>query len=643
MSITFNHQTDTITVTTLTLSGTGALQLQSGTTGQRPGSPASGMLRHNSTTGKLEAYLSGTWSGLSLEEVGGVITLADGTEGDPTLQFATDLDTGMFKPAANSIGFSGAGLEQVRIVGASSTVNRLELRGSTTGNAVSLTAAGSDSNIGLNLVAAGTQSVDFTTGGGLQARVGNTASAVNYLQITGGATGQPVYVYPGGETNVALIAGTRGTGAFRVLTNGAATEQFRIAHTASAVNYWQLTGSATGNALLAQSQGSDSNIGFQWLTKGTGEHYFDTGSTGNRHLAIIHTASAVNRWELSGAATGNKPYIQVAGSDSSIAMEIWSKNNGLINFRSSSTGNPTILSISPASSVVNYTTVFGGTTGNIPKIIASGSDTNVGLGLYAQADDYVYIGSQGTSGLTAFKAYAATGSVNHISALGAGTGSKPSINSTGSDTHVGLQLNTKGASSTITFDINASPAMVIGAQGSGTNVLYLLNGTAPSSNPASGGYVYVESGVLKFRDPAGIISVLSGGASNPVTYAGTTYTLNTGTTLTAGSHGGKVGVADASGGGFTVTLPSAASGGSGAGTITITKIDSSANVVTVQRAGADVINEYNGYGATTILLEQQGQVATLWSDGTAWYTIAALGRLMPASAGNDYALKYLGF
>lgn len=67
--------------------------------------------------------------------------------------------------------------------------------------------------------------------------------------------------------------------------------------------------------------------------------------------------------------------------------------------------------------------------------------------------------------------------------------------------------------------------------------------------------------------------------------------------------------ADATGGAFTITLPavSAASGQR----IQIKKIDSSANAVTISRAGADTIE-----GATTISLATQWTFATLINDGT---------------------------
>ncbi len=61
--------------TTLHISATDALRLPSGTTGQRPGSPANGDIRYNSTTSTIEGYSNGAYanlaSGTSIEDADG--------------------------------------------------------------------------------------------------------------------------------------------------------------------------------------------------------------------------------------------------------------------------------------------------------------------------------------------------------------------------------------------------------------------------------------------------------------------------------------------------------------------------------------------------------------------------------------------
>jgi hypothetical protein len=51
--------------TTLHVSATDALRLPSGTTGQRPGSPANGDIRYNTTTSQLEGYVNGAYANLA--------------------------------------------------------------------------------------------------------------------------------------------------------------------------------------------------------------------------------------------------------------------------------------------------------------------------------------------------------------------------------------------------------------------------------------------------------------------------------------------------------------------------------------------------------------------------------------------------
>ena len=51
--------------TTLHISATDAIRLASGTTVQRPGSPANGDIRYNSTISTIEGYSNGTWANLA--------------------------------------------------------------------------------------------------------------------------------------------------------------------------------------------------------------------------------------------------------------------------------------------------------------------------------------------------------------------------------------------------------------------------------------------------------------------------------------------------------------------------------------------------------------------------------------------------
>jgi Chaperone of endosialidase len=56
--------TATPSTVTMSLGGTDALKLTSGTTAQRPSLPANGMIRYNTTTNKLEAYEAAAWTNM---------------------------------------------------------------------------------------------------------------------------------------------------------------------------------------------------------------------------------------------------------------------------------------------------------------------------------------------------------------------------------------------------------------------------------------------------------------------------------------------------------------------------------------------------------------------------------------------------
>jgi|GEM_PF-1559972 len=95
-------------------------------------------------------------------------------------------------------------------------------------------------------------------------------------------------------------------------------------------------------------------------------------------------------------------------------------------------------------------------------------------------------------------------------------------------------------------------------------------------------------------------------------YGGGLRSVAANTTLTADDAG--VVLVDASGAARTITLPAAAAANARPVRIRVVKTDSSANAVTVQRAGSDTIE-----GATSIALTSQWSAAALMSDGVnAW-------------------------
>jgi hypothetical protein len=74
LGVTGNTALSTLSATgNVTFSGTGSTKLQAGTTAQRPGTPADGMIRYNSDEDSFEGYINGAWGGISGAQANGVI------------------------------------------------------------------------------------------------------------------------------------------------------------------------------------------------------------------------------------------------------------------------------------------------------------------------------------------------------------------------------------------------------------------------------------------------------------------------------------------------------------------------------------------------------------------------------------------
>lgn len=114
--------------------------------------------------------------------------------------------------------------------------------------------------------------------------VAKGTAAGNYVAVTGRAAGTPPDIAPRGvDTNIGLRLYTKGTGAIE-LSPGSLTRAARFMQVASAVNYIDFYGSATGQPLQIFANGSDTNIDIRLVPKGTGRVRYGT------HTATVDTA-----------------------------------------------------------------------------------------------------------------------------------------------------------------------------------------------------------------------------------------------------------------------------------------------------------------------------------------------------------------
>jgi hypothetical protein len=135
----------------------------------------------------------------------------------------------------------------------------------------------------------------------------------------------------------------KGTGSIGFYTNLANTLQMQITPTVSAVNYVQVTGSATGAAASALGglsfTGSDASPNFAIGTKGTGYiAFYGQAATNVQSFRISNTnaSSAGNLLQVQGAAAGSAPSISAisgtSGTDTNIDLALTPKGTGRVKY-----------------------------------------------------------------------------------------------------------------------------------------------------------------------------------------------------------------------------------------------------------------------------------------------------------------------
>jgi hypothetical protein len=130
-----------------------------------------------------------------------------------------------------------------------------------------------------------------------------------------------------------MFLGASGTGEIRFTTSGTSlTSQMRVAHTASAVNYVQVTGSTGNNGVTISAQGTGTNLDVIVTPKGTG----NLASTGNITSSGFVKTTAVVVASLPNAATagaGARSFVTdataatfgtVAAGGAANAVPVWS-------------------------------------------------------------------------------------------------------------------------------------------------------------------------------------------------------------------------------------------------------------------------------------------------------------------------------
>jgi hypothetical protein len=240
-------------------------------------------------------------------------------------------------------------------------------------------------------------SLQFYTPGGIQAQIGDTYTggiSTNFIQIRGRSAGAGPIISANGETNVSLNIAASGTGGIGFQTNNGGTNQFSVGHTASAVNYLTVTGAVADGVIPLSATGSSANVGIIIAAKGTSQLYLASGSTGGtirfntngtEQVTIGGPATTQNKINLTGAANAGTPFINVFSNyDTDVGLTISSKGAGAVGFWTNDVSSGTGVrqaQVSHTANAVNYLQFTGAATGARPFISALGSDPNIDLAL----------------------------------------------------------------------------------------------------------------------------------------------------------------------------------------------------------------------------------------------------------------------
>ena len=211
--------------TTLHISATDALRLPSGTTGQRPGSPANGDIRYNSTTATIEGYSNGAYanlaSGTSIEDADGdtKVDVEHSSDVDEVHISTGGDQTAIFRSATTDLGVT-------RISNTASTIT-----GQVTNGDITLTPNGTGS------VVIGKADIN---GGAIDGVTIGSNSAATALVVSGG-----VNIDDGGDGAIdgcVIGAATAAAGSF---TTVAASSNLTVGGNATVTGNLTVNGSTT--------------------------------------------------------------------------------------------------------------------------------------------------------------------------------------------------------------------------------------------------------------------------------------------------------------------------------------------------------------------------------------------------------------
>lgn len=173
-------------------------------------------------------------------------------------------------------------------------------------------------------------------------RMYRTASAVNSVYSKAAVAGGFAYLGAEGQTNSGLALTSNGSGDVRTYTNAMGALQLVVAHTASAVNAISITGGATGNnpTITVGGPSVDANRGLTISTHGTGNSnvsFYDGGAI----QAQIGGGSTSTSYLTLGGGPSSTVISAQNGFGSNVSLTIYTgSGTGSISIKTNNTATP---------------------------------------------------------------------------------------------------------------------------------------------------------------------------------------------------------------------------------------------------------------------------------------------------------------